>query len=261
MKPTFPNIKDKLIHNGVSQTERLLEALQPDYFKLDERSLKDIMAATYEYAKLTTYYNEENEIQGDWADFWEVESLTYLAVLSTIDTENVKDTYRFKEQTAREKVNNATTNKEAAKAYLLVIAYLKSLALQIEQHYSKLPDSLAFKREILTFIQRDRITDAEQLEGTLATLVSYHKDAYNQASDNDAALAHSAYKELFAPHWGIIDEPGFYEISDSDLYRKEEGWENLNRLFTKFHQALIQIQTRACFWFGLNCGNLMLLCF
>ena len=87
------NIKHPLVHNGTSQIERLLNALKPENFKLDDRSIKDFIVSSHQYAKLLCYYNECNEPDGDWAAFWEVEGLTFLAILSEIDLEQIHQGY------------------------------------------------------------------------------------------------------------------------------------------------------------------------
>ncbi len=55
--------------DGTSQTERLLPALDPDYVAIDERSLKDLLAFAREYARTLTYFNLDDEAQGDWSAF------------------------------------------------------------------------------------------------------------------------------------------------------------------------------------------------
>ena len=54
------------LRDGTSQTARRQKALQPDYVQIDERSLEDFLAFAREYAKELNFYDENNELQGDW---------------------------------------------------------------------------------------------------------------------------------------------------------------------------------------------------
>ena len=246
-----PKIKDPLIHNGTSQLERLLDALSKDYFKLDDRSIKDIISATYRYAKLVNYFNPDNIVQGDWTCFWEVETLTFLAVLSTIDPEETAEAFAVLVAQAKKAIDTAETNEAVEQQYLLVIEFILNQAEKIESYYHTLPEDIPFKREFLTFIKKDRITDADQLQSALKTLIGYHKEAFNQASEDHPTLSHEKYQKFFAPPWGLADEGDFYHISSSTHYRTD-NWQSLTRLHKAFYRALVRIQKRAGFWFDKN---------
>ena len=56
---------------GTSQQERQNKALAPDYFQVDERSLKDLLEFAQQYAQSLLFYNERLEAEGDWGPFLE----------------------------------------------------------------------------------------------------------------------------------------------------------------------------------------------
>ena len=62
-------VLSRMLRDGTSQSDRILAALDPDYVLLDERSSRDLLAFSREYAKGLQYYNDNNEAQGDWSAF------------------------------------------------------------------------------------------------------------------------------------------------------------------------------------------------
>ena len=61
--PDFP------LGNGSSQAERSQKALDPGYIPVDERSIKDLLQFARAYAGELRYFNQNNEIDGDWSAF------------------------------------------------------------------------------------------------------------------------------------------------------------------------------------------------
>jgi len=61
--PTVP------VRDGTSQGDRHQAALDPDYARVDERSLRDFLAFSRAYAGELNYFNEENQVDGDWSRF------------------------------------------------------------------------------------------------------------------------------------------------------------------------------------------------
>ncbi|NEQ36038.1 MAG: hypothetical protein F6K40_06965 [Okeania sp. SIO3I5] len=56
--------------DGVSQGDRLLKELKPDYVAVDERTLSDLLEFVQEYAKNVNYYDISNSKNGDWSNFF-----------------------------------------------------------------------------------------------------------------------------------------------------------------------------------------------
>ena len=75
-----------LQRDGVSQRERLLAALRPEYIKVDERGIEDWLVYAREYAGLLRYYNLDNKVDGDWRAFIEKDVSTLVAMIATSDT-------------------------------------------------------------------------------------------------------------------------------------------------------------------------------
>ena len=67
---TNKQLKNQIFRDGVSQRDRLLRALEPDYVAVDERNLSDLLAFVQEYATKLNYYDESNSKNGDWSRFF-----------------------------------------------------------------------------------------------------------------------------------------------------------------------------------------------
>jgi hypothetical protein len=67
---TNQQIKDQIFRDGVSQRDRLLKALEPDYVSVDERDLSDLLTFVQQYATKLNYYDESNTIKGNWSSFF-----------------------------------------------------------------------------------------------------------------------------------------------------------------------------------------------
>jgi len=250
-----PKIKHPLKHDGVSQVERLLTTLMPENVKIDARSLQDIISATNSYAKYLQFFDKEDHSDGDWSCFWEVEPLTFLAIISSIDTKSILTEYQQKrnafDRLSEEELDEATQANHA----LELINYIKKQAKKVEHYYRLLPENLPLKKEILALIRRDSQLDTEQLAGALHTLIGYHKEAYPRTLDNPKNLFHCQYAFFFGSHWGIKDEADFYSNIPFSTDYIARGFEKLDDVLKVFHRALVKIKQRANHWFSQNIEN------
>ncbi len=80
----------ELKYKGVSQFERMPEALEPGYFKTDERELPELMSYVADFSKIVTYYNSTNVKDGNWSSFFAANEVFQLASLATINSEEIK---------------------------------------------------------------------------------------------------------------------------------------------------------------------------
>ncbi len=63
----------------------LLQALDPNSIQVDERTLCDRLAFTAQYAELILYYDQQNQLSGDWQPFLLKDPIILLAVISKTD--------------------------------------------------------------------------------------------------------------------------------------------------------------------------------
>ena len=64
--------KNPLQRGGLSRPQRKSKALDPSFAKLDERSTEDLLQYAFRLAEQINYFNNENEIDGNWQAFWEI---------------------------------------------------------------------------------------------------------------------------------------------------------------------------------------------
>ncbi|MEH1993118.1 hypothetical protein [Nostoc sp.] len=67
---TNKQINNQIFRDGVSQRDRLLRELEPDYVAVDERDLSDFLTFVQDYATKLKYYDESNTVKGDWSRFF-----------------------------------------------------------------------------------------------------------------------------------------------------------------------------------------------
>lgn len=234
-------IQHPVIHNGSSQYERLLESILPENLKLDDRSIQDLIVHTFEYSKLIRYYDENNQPDGDWSCFWEIEALTFLATLAALDLEEVQAGYVSLEiafaQALDAYLDPANTNctvEPSQEYFQKLLNYLYNMAAQIERYYQLLPDANPLKSEILVLIQKDSFKDAEHLVQVLYDLIGFHKYGFD-------TLDHTQFQIFFSNRWGLKDQEAYdCIIPDGDFDR-----EILRKLFLTLYQTLIKIKQRA----------------
>lgn len=61
-----------LHRNGQTQTQRLPQALDPAFFRLDERSVEDLLDFAWHYAADLQYFSADNAATGNWQGFLEI---------------------------------------------------------------------------------------------------------------------------------------------------------------------------------------------
>lgn len=80
---TNKQIKDQIFRDGVSQGDRLLRELEPDYVAVDERDLSDFLTFVQDYATKLKYYDESNTVKGDWSRFFGGDVKQMVAYINT----------------------------------------------------------------------------------------------------------------------------------------------------------------------------------
>ncbi|MEM7369912.1 MAG: hypothetical protein AAF587_15005 [Bacteroidota bacterium] len=239
------SIPHPLQHNGTSQLDRLLEILQPDQLKLDDRSIQELMVITYRYAELIQYYDGQLQKEGDWRCFWEIEALTFLAYLAALNKEELLQGYISIDLALAEAMETYTDPKQLGELpdprpafHLQLIEYIAEAAAEIERYYQRLPADSPMKSEILSLIQKDALLDQEHLQKALTQLIGYHKFA-------DDVLDHSRYHRFISTRWGLSNQESY----DCILPNGEFDRETLAELFQVFYKATIKICQRAQYWF------------
>lgn len=232
-----------LEHQGASRISRLVEALRPDSFQLDERTMQDLIVEAHRFAQTLRFFDETNTQPEDayWDRFWEVEVLTYLAVVAARDTEDIKLQYLTLDQKfGRDSAVPSASKKSKLQfnlAYQPLLENLRSLALSLEDAYQKLVHiKHPLQSLLLNRIQRDNCCDQEELEGALTKLIGFHKAA-------DANLPKNSYATFYAfgKHWGLKNQIEYDAISANPNFAQED----LRGLFYTFYNTWLVLKNAA----------------
>lgn len=245
-----------LRRHGTTRLARLMEALKPEFFRLDERSQQDLITATYQYGQTLRYFNKDDQPQGYWDCFWEVETLTYLAVVAAKDTKELRRQYdvALRAVRAAQAAGSNTPQGPSPESYLPIVTLLFDLALSLEQTFQQLKRiGHPLQSLLLNRIRRDNDCDVEELEGALRQLIALHK-----AADQTLPQHWDKYSPFFAPstgnstggssgtgqkysHWGVENRVDFDSIKRSTQINERL----LRRLFLIFYDTWVIIKNAA----------------
>jgi len=96
------------IQDGISQLERQLEALVPDYVKVDDRSPHELLQLLTHIATQFNYYNFHNQVEGTWEEFFHADLVVMLITASALDFTHYEASFLR----IRENLNNAENDDE-----------------------------------------------------------------------------------------------------------------------------------------------------
>jgi Baseplate J-like protein len=86
--------KNPLQRDGTSQTERLLSALDPSFVKVDEREVDDLLRFALKYAEKLNFYDNTNNVNGDWYNFLAKDVSVLCANISGADLDPLVKDFR-----------------------------------------------------------------------------------------------------------------------------------------------------------------------
>jgi Baseplate J-like protein len=132
--PITPLMND-LIRDGISQRQRQLTALSPDFVKVDERDAADFLVFAYRLSQQIIYYKasgqpDDNQRDGDWQEFFKGSTTVQIALISKTRPQIVRDKYNQQLQTFL--LDRTPTNLAA------IIATWREIFQQIQEWYQGL---------------------------------------------------------------------------------------------------------------------------
>ncbi|MDJ0703315.1 MAG: baseplate J/gp47 family protein [Leptolyngbyaceae cyanobacterium MO_188.B28] len=86
-------LNNPLTRDGVSQRQRQVSTLSPDFVKVDEHDLADALVLAYRLSEKVAYYGKSNKQDGTWRPFFDSSPLVQLALISKTRPQEVKDCY------------------------------------------------------------------------------------------------------------------------------------------------------------------------
>ena len=220
------------MRDGISQSERKLEALLPSYVKIDERSREDLLLFLSELSTQFNYYNFQDEIEGDWREFLQADMLIMITAISRLDFTR----WQEKQSRIQEALESVSGD---AKLYTLMAELFNlifTIANQLAAHLQQLKKA---DQQGLTWIYTDQIME------------SIAEDVLKMLQFEEQAIL------LFTPatHFRTIAVTDELASNFPALARKTNriapvflGYQSLNEIYNDLRTKFYQITSAAQFY-------------
>lgn len=182
----------KLVREGLSQAQRQLAALAPEFAPVDQHGPAHRMIFARAYSAYLRFFDEKNLDGGDWQPFFSSDVSVQLAVASVQDVDfykaNIKANFDF--------LNKLDNDADLAGLRLnlgQLFGSAATLAAQLDQLALGLPAELPLQAQLQNLIRR-------QLAPALKSLLLYHRDGLLAASPPPAG----PYLTEAAPSFDIL---------------------------------------------------------
>jgi hypothetical protein len=179
--------KNPLKRSGTYQDARLPEALSPESFKVDERSLADLVLFARRLSRHLKYYTGENVVEGDWLPFFASDITATLAGLSKIP---VAAFLSFNSGLQSYLIDAPLPSETDLENHFKLMFHLPLMLLKdVGMHYTKISGEHAIKSYIWQLAERD-------LEAPIRELISFYKGAVPLLFE-DTPLSRGDYNTTF----------------------------------------------------------------
>lgn len=164
--------KNPLIRNGTSQPERFLPGLKDDFVKIDERSYADLISFGSALSRFLNYFDQKNEISGDWSVFMESDISSVLAALCIQDIKEYK--YQIKKRFDFIKDDDNKDNLASLKRKLYeLFSALATLTYALDKIYPRLEAVSAYQSNYFNLVKN-------KIRPALRDLIAYYKGAQDE---------------------------------------------------------------------------------
>jgi hypothetical protein len=194
--------KNPLQHDGTSQQQRLLPALQADYVRVDEHDFADWIMFASRFSVYLNYYSLTNVPTGSWQPFFDND---IAAALGSIAIQNIDD-YR---RAVKERLDFLRDDQNEGDLPALeqtlgsLFSAMLTLSIALDSYIFRLPKDHALNGTLQNSI-------SQKLQPALKKLLSYYKGGKsNDRSDGteDNTLIIIADKDF--PDWTILGRAVF----------------------------------------------------
>lgn len=170
------------IHSGIGTTQpnRVNPALDPAYFRLDERNEQDFILFVQKLSQYVTFYNEFNIAEGTWAEFFGRESTSILILIANWNIELLQSSFENKK-------NEILINTDNASQKAILLEYFTQIEIQFNQLKEKaalLDDNILEKEALIssTYTIAERFTYIITMVNTSSDIASLLKNyVFNKA--------------------------------------------------------------------------------
>lgn len=191
-----------LQHEGSSQSQRRIDALQPAYVRVDEHDFADWIMFASRFSAYLNYYGEKNTATNNWQPFFSSGIAALLGSIAIQDIEQYKEQIKQRFDFLRNDENDDEES-EMEKVLGSLFAGIMTLSLALDSYVGRLPANHS-----LTLSLKNSIT--QKLQPALKKLLSYYKGGKsNDKSDGTEDDALIIIKDRDEPDWIILGKPVF----------------------------------------------------
>ncbi|MDX2246140.1 MAG: baseplate J/gp47 family protein [Bacteroidia bacterium] len=231
--------RNPLRRDGTSQNQRLLEALGPDFVRVDEREIQDWLLYARKYARLVRFYNQQNQPDGDWVTFIENDISTLVSMVAETSVDPYKKKFEQFVSDA-EKAIGQPENSAAAFAGMLVTLF--EMADKLFLWYQKSIPTLSLHKKL------DRLIHSK-LDYSFAATLLWLKEAKSIGLPLKEAGLPDINTDRLTRAWPngdfpLEEKPFLWGIPETkrQIYRETVKLENL---FRGFYEAMISLVKQA----------------
>lgn len=87
--------RNPLVRDGVTQQQRQVATLSPDFARVDERDLADFLTFTHGLSQQVNYYGLQNQVEGTWQAFFDRSPVVQLALIRKTRPEQIQQKYEL----------------------------------------------------------------------------------------------------------------------------------------------------------------------
>ncbi len=217
------------MRDGVSQTERKLEALLPSYVKIDERSKEDLLLFLSDLSAQFNYFNFQHEVEGDWKEFLQADALIMIIAISRLDF----TPWQQRQQALQELLEAADNDVQLHPPLTELFNLIYGIAIQLASHLQQLKKA---DLQGFTWIYTEQLQDS--LEEDVLHLLQYEREAAGLFRHIRYFRSKAVTKELQALFPQLVRRQG--ETGPVFL-----GYQSLNEIYNNLRSKYYQVTSSA----------------
>jgi len=207
--------------NGTSQESRLTKKLLPNYARIHEFELYNLLAFVSKYSRLLRHYDNKNEISGSWEPFFVKDISIILADIVSVDLEQIENQHNHLVHS----ILNAYETEKKAEHLRALYGQIHSIAKQFNRWFN-LVSEISISNNLLEEEVKNELSNIITLK-----LSSKYQElrAYDESANQDRSLGINLslpYHE-FDKIWGI------QRVETADIFKGSSKNERINNALKK----------------------------
>jgi hypothetical protein len=214
------------ITEGLSQEKRFPMALNPDHFKIDERSVDDLLLFVTELSWEYNYFDAGNNLQGNWLDFFLSDGNLMLRIFPHFDFKN----YFLKYDRMKQELYIETNENELTGKLKNMVEFIYSFLYFQKRMYDKFQTSIIGK-------DFDKMREFTNIVGTAEDYEVARRSFYSLSLhiENKLQFSYSIPKSEFFADPAVLPNTPFAFNDEFSLYSNiNNAIKTFDELFSKF---------------------------